>query len=526
MRPTGVPFHYNRAALGSAGDLTGALIADKYELLRLIGRGGMGAVYEARNVATFKRCAVKVLLSPELAGDEEVVRRFFREARASGLIESEHVVAAFDSGIDSAERAYYVMECLQGEDLEQTLERVGQLCPHAAIKIVLQAAAGLASAHALGIVHRDVKPANLFLALGPGTEVRVKILDFGVAKVKMEVFNESSNTLTHSGSLLGTPIYMSPEQLRRASDIDDSADVWSLGVVLFECLTGQLPWGECDGIGELVTAILTQRVPHVQDLAPWVQPNLAEIVQRALSRDPARRLRSAAELHDAMQQLLGADKRLYAHELIVPDEQERRSRAPRLSMPDTVMVGPSPSTVPVVTGSSAAPRRNRSLVTAVAAATALAGAGAWTWGPHLHAQRASSADVTFLAKPLATEQVPIAAPPPAAPVEASPAPQRLMLAVAPSTARVELNGVVVTPTAGQVLIEGTIGSEHVVQLTVAGSTFSRRVQIAPTGLVPKRVVFPPPSPAKLAPETRPAMDAVLVPTVEAPASPEITPVFE
>jgi serine/threonine protein kinase len=254
--------------LSSSRDLTGALIANKYELLRLIGRGGMGAVYEARNVATLKRCAVKVLLSPELAGDAEVVKRFFREAKASGLIESEHVVAAFDSGIDAADHVYYVMECLHGEDLEQTLGRLGSLNPQAAIKIVLQAAKGLMSAHALDIVHRDVKPANLFLALGPGDEVKVKILDFGVAKVKMEMFNESASSLTHSGSLLGTPLYMSPDQLRRASAIDASADVWSLGVVLFECLTGDLPWGDCDGIGELVTAILTLRLPLIQDQAP------------------------------------------------------------------------------------------------------------------------------------------------------------------------------------------------------------------------------------------------------------------
>src|SRR6478609_2060041 len=111
------------------------MVAEKYELLRLIGRGGMGAVYEARNITTLKRCAVKVLLTPELAGDAEVVKRFFREARASGVIESEHVVAAFDSGIDAAEHVYYVMECLHGEDLEQALRRTGPLNPDAAAKI-------------------------------------------------------------------------------------------------------------------------------------------------------------------------------------------------------------------------------------------------------------------------------------------------------------------------------------------------------------------------------------------------------
>ncbi|HEY3254896.1 MAG TPA: protein kinase, partial [Polyangiaceae bacterium] len=117
-----------------APDLTGQLIADKYELLRQIGHGGMGVVYEARNITTLKRCAVKVLLTPELAGDEEMVKRFFREARASGLIESEHVVAAYDSGVDAESRAYYVMDCLQGEDLHHTLKGIGSLNPTAAAK--------------------------------------------------------------------------------------------------------------------------------------------------------------------------------------------------------------------------------------------------------------------------------------------------------------------------------------------------------------------------------------------------------
>lgn len=413
--PEPLHVYYNRAALGSAGDLTGALVANKYELLRLIGRGGMGAVYEARNVTTFRRCAVKVLLSPELAADGEVVKRFFREARASGLIESEHVVAAFDSGIDESERAYYVMECLLGEDLEQTLDRLGQLEPLTAVKIVLQAATGLASAHALGIVHRDVKPANLFVAVAPGGELKIKILDFGVAKVKMELFNESSNALTHSGSLLGTPLYMSPEQLRRASDIDESADVWSLGVVLFECLTGELPWGDCDGIGELVTAILTARVPHVQDLAPWVEPQLAAVVQSALSRDPGLRLESAAELRDALQQLVSGDRRLYLEDIRPPDEQRRKSQAPRLSLPDTVMIGPTPhSGMPVVRALSNKPPRGGvgSLRLALGAGALATGVWFFAKAPATHGSAPALAEAPLAAaseRPpaISTAQVPL-----------------------------------------------------------------------------------------------------------------------
>lgn len=462
------------------------LIAEKYQLVRLVGRGGMGAVYEARNLTTLKRCAVKLLLSPELAGDAEVVRRFFREAKASGLIESEHVVAAFDSGIDAAGRVYYVMECLQGEDLEQALDRHGRIKPQAAVKLAMQAARGLASAHQHGIVHRDVKPANLFLASGPGGEVKVKILDFGVAKVKMEVFNESNSSLTMSGSLLGTPLYMSPDQLRRASAIDPSADVWSLGVVLFECLTGELPWGECDGIGELVTAILTQPVPPIQDLAPWVRPELAEIVQRALSRDAERRLKSAAEMVEALSKLVVGDPRLHQHEIAPPDEAERSSYAPRLAVADTVMGVATPqSGVPVVT--TTPPTRSRSqavLRPVLFGVAALAGAAVWSLGAKSSGRAVLPAASGHSAAPSATTTtVDVTTPPSAVP----PSVKIFSLDVRPKNAQVTVDGVPAAVRDGRVSVEGAVGSVHSVQLTVAGRKTSSPVAITKEGLVPSQV---------------------------------------
>jgi serine/threonine-protein kinase len=475
--------------LSSAGDLTGALVAEKYELLRLIGRGGMGAVYEARNVTTLKRCAVKLLLTPELAGDAEVVKRFFREAKASGMIESEHVVAAFDSGIDAAERVYYVMECLQGEDLEQTLTRLGLLNPLAAIKIILQAATGLASAHALGIVHRDVKPANLFLSLLPGGEVKVKILDFGVAKVKMEVFNESTNSLTVNGSLLGTPLYMSPEQLRRASAIDEASDVWSLGVVLFECLTGELPWGNCDGIGELVTAILTLRLPLVQDLAPWIRPELAEITQRALSRDPAARLRSATELRESLLRLVKGDPRLYLHEIIEPDEQQRHSCAPRVSLPDTVMIGPTPHSGTPLSATVAPPPRARRSTSLPVSVAGLAIATAATWmltSRHEAPALVRGADSSINLASSSSAAPAAEAPPP-------PEPRRFSLEIAPPGAQVTIDGAAATVEAGQVSIDGDMGSVHAVRVKYGGVTREEQVTLTHRGPLPARIVAMPAS---------------------------------
>jgi len=458
------------------------MVAEKYELLRLIGRGGMGAVYEARNISTLKRCAVKLLLTPELAGDAEVVKRFFREAKASGMIESEHVVAAFDSGIDAAEHVYYVMECLQGEDLEQTLTRLGLLNPIAAIKIILQAATGLAHAHALGIVHRDVKPANLFLALLPGGEVKVKILDFGVAKVKMEVFNESSNLLTQHGSLLGTPLYMSPEQLRRASAIDESSDVWSLGVVLFECLTGDLPWGDCDGIGELVTAILTARLPLVQDLAPWVRPELAEIAQRALSRDPSNRLLSATELREGLAKLLTGDSRLFLHEITAADEHERGSLAPRVSIPDTVMIGPTPhSGTPVAATLAPAPRAKRARSWPVSlAGLAVATTAVWLLTarhePPAAAQSAARASVPT--EPASSRNADTAP---------SPAPPSFVLEVGPSGAQVSVDGVATKSEGGRVTLDGAVGSVHTVRVTLGAISREQQVALTLEGAVPARL---------------------------------------
>jgi serine/threonine-protein kinase len=516
--------------LSSAADLTGVLVAEKYELLRLIGRGGMGAVYEARNISTLKRCAVKLLLTPELAGDAEVVKRFFREAKASGMIESEHVVAAFDSGIDAAEHVYYVMECLQGEDLEQTLTRLGLLSPTAAIKIILQAAAGLASAHALGIVHRDVKPANLFLALMPDGEIKVKILDFGVAKVKMEVFNESTSSLTVNGSLLGTPLYMSPVQLRRASAIDEASDVWSLGVVLFECLTGELPWGDCDGIGELVTAILTLRLPLVQDLAPWVRPELAEIAQRALSRDPEARLRSATELREGLLKLVPGDPRLHLREIMEPDDHERRSLAPRVSLPDTVMVGPTPqSGTPVSATLTPAPRPRRaaSLPMGVAA-LAVATAATWLLASSRETPTAAQRPESPVDLPSSAAPAPVNDAEPAAPLEAP----QFLLEISPADGvQVTVDGAAAALTAGRIELHGPIGSVHAVKVTHGHVTREQRITLTPDGPMPPRISVLAASssrkPARAPLQSRVATPALPSATASASAAPDgLSTVFE
>ncbi len=319
--------------------LIGTVIAEKYELIRLLGQGGMGAVYEGRNASTLKRCAVKVLVSAEMASSGEAVKRFFREARASSVLESDHIVQIFDSGSDPKTGfPYMVMELLSGQDLEHVLRDKGALQPLVAAKLMLQAAMGLAKAHEQHTVHRDVKPANIYLTRRESGELVVKILDFGIAKVKMEKFSETSAGLTRDGSMLGTPLYMSPEQAKGAPNIDVRSDVWSLGIVLYELLSGALPYADANSLGELMVAIITADLPLLQDKAPWVPPELAEITHRAISRDINRRFQSAGELRDALAAIVPDGARITPDMLQGIDPNHRAYVAPRLQMTDDGML--------------------------------------------------------------------------------------------------------------------------------------------------------------------------------------------
>jgi serine/threonine-protein kinase len=341
--------------------LIGTVIAEKYELIRLLGQGGMGAVYEGRNASTLKRCAVKVLVSAEMASSGEAVKRFFREARASSVLESDHIVQIFDSGSDPKTGfPYMVMELLNGQDLEHVLRDKGALQPLVAAKLILQAAMGLAKAHELHTVHRDIKPANIYLTKRESGELVVKILDFGIAKVKMEKFSETSAGLTRDGSMLGTPLYMSPEQAKGAPNIDVRSDVWSLGIVLYELLSGALPYADANSLGELMVAIITADLPLLQDKAPWVPPELAEITHRAISRDINRRFQSAGELRDALAAIVPDGARITPDMLQGIDPNHRQYVAPRLQMTDDGMLRATTRTGLAVTQMGAPPKKKNS----------------------------------------------------------------------------------------------------------------------------------------------------------------------
>lgn len=276
--------------------LVGNLIDRKYRVDRCIGRGGMGAVYEATHVAIGKRVALKFLEASGIS-DRDAVVRFQREAEAASAVESAHIVQIFDSGTTEDDRPYLVMELLRGEDLRARIKRLGRLPEAEVVHIAVQTLRGLLRAHEAGIIHRDLKPDNLFLNDRDDDPLFVKIVDFGISKVSQT--RATANTLTRRGTVLGTAYYMSPEQAQAFADIDGRADLYSLGAILFEALTGQAPHDAGTYEAILVRACTTD-APNVRSLTPEVSEAFARVVAKALCRDRAERYQSAREFLDAV----------------------------------------------------------------------------------------------------------------------------------------------------------------------------------------------------------------------------------
>ncbi len=240
--------------------LIGHTLADRYRLTRKIGEGGMGAVYEAQHVLIGKPVAVKVLRE-KYADRPEVAKRLVQEARLASSIRHEHIVDITDSGATEDGRTYVVMEHLDGLSLAELLKQQGALPETRVLEMARQAASALAAAHARGIVHRDVKPENIFIVERDHRDF-VKVLDFGISKsvVPGEVTEESLR-LTHTGMVLGTPLYMSPEQARGEDELDQRMDIYSLGVILYECLTGEVPFHGANYLGVIAEVVKAEVMP-------------------------------------------------------------------------------------------------------------------------------------------------------------------------------------------------------------------------------------------------------------------------
>jgi serine/threonine-protein kinase len=274
----------------------GTLVAGKYRIDRVIGSGAMGAVFAADDEALGRRVAVKTMWK-EHVRSPELVQRFLNEARAAARIESEHVARIFDLGQTALGAPFIVLELLEGADLAQTVESRASLPVPEVVGWVMQALEGIAEAHALGILHRDLKPANLFLARKRDGTSSIKIIDFGISKDLRAL--PVGPALTTTTGMLGSPAYMAPEQLRDARTVDARADIWAIGIILYELLAGDVPF-RATSVADLCVAIHKHDFAPVRSHRPDVPASLDDVVRRCLALDADARFPNVASLAEAL----------------------------------------------------------------------------------------------------------------------------------------------------------------------------------------------------------------------------------
>ena len=383
-----------------------------YRVLSPIGQGGMGEVYLAEHALIGRRVAIKVLL-PQYSADLDIVTRFFNEARAAARLQHPGLVEVFDFGHAEDGRAYIVMELLVGESLSVRIAREKRFAPALALAIMRQIALALEAAHQKGIIHRDLKPENLFLITDPDAPggVRVKVLDFGIAKLVRD--DEAPRSVkTKTGAVFGTPRYMAPEQCKNAGNVDGRADMYGLGCITFEMLLGRAPF-DYDSWGELVAAHIHLPAPRPRDLDPEIPPAIDALVTRTLAKDPADRFATMAELADALEQVWRAAGEHRASLFTPP----KGLVLPRRTAPNLLGDAVSAPTLPVAAELSKPPpptpipaRRRRSRVLLVVGSVVMA-AGATILVVALHGGDASPPQVATAPLPPGVESAPPQPPP-------------------------------------------------------------------------------------------------------------------
>ncbi len=479
--------------------LVGTKIDGRYRLSRLLGRGGMGAVYEAEDAReSDARVAVKVISGEVARKEERSIQRFLREAEAVRSIESPHVVRTFAAGNDRALGSpFLVMELLTGIDLGSHIKHRGGLEPGPTLRVFIQAARGIQAAHDRGVIHRDVKPANLFLHVGADGAITVKVCDFGIAKqVPSEATDAVSHGLTATGGMLGSPRYMSPEQAQDSKRVDRRSDVWSFCISLYETLSGRRAWQECTSLGEVIVAICTRPMRPLREVAPWVDARLAAIVHRGLALEPDRRWQDMSEVAAALTEHLGSESTLVTLEELRPVDRGDhvgdaasqtsgsidnfdRSNDGELSTQRTIERDrPASSTA-----------RSRWLA-------GLLGAGAAAAGIYMY-----STYVVPTREPVAA---PLPRPSVAAPETSASAAAPVshqVLVVSPNDVEVEVDGHHVDSPGGRVDIEGRPGDAFQIVLSLAGARQTSRIFVTSDRKVePPRLVLEPVAP--VAPSAR------------------------
>jgi serine/threonine-protein kinase len=276
----------------------GDVLAGKYRIERQLGEGGMGYVVAALHEQLQQRVAVKFLAATH-AKNPDSAARFLREARAAVRIQSEHVARVIDVASLEDGAPYMVMEFLLGNDLAQELARAEVFSVELAVDYLLQACEAVAEAHSIGLVHRDLKPANLFLTRRADGSPLVKVLDFGISKAVSASPSAESAALTTGQAILGSPSYMSPEQARTPKSVDERTDIWSLGIILHEFLTGKVPFTG-DTLLSVIAAAVTETPQNIRTLRPELPPGIEKVVERCLEKSPDARFQTVAELADAL----------------------------------------------------------------------------------------------------------------------------------------------------------------------------------------------------------------------------------
>ena len=310
------------------------LVAGKYQLVRRIGQGGMGSVWEGRHASLGTRVAIK-FIEADYAENGEARSRFDREARAAASIQSKHAIQIFDHGVTEDGKPYIVMEMLSGEPLDKRIQRLSRMSLQDTARVLQQVGRALAQAHEKGIVHRDLKPENIFLVEDEDEEI-AKVLDFGIAKIQ-GVEGAGLTSSTKTGAVLGTPYYMSPEQARGLRNVDHRTDVWSIGVIAFRAVTGVLPF-EGESVGDLLVKICTSPIPVPSQQLPGLPPAFDTWFARALDREPSRRFATIAEATEALAYAAGITVRGRASSLgapayvVAPTLQDANPTAPTAAL--------------------------------------------------------------------------------------------------------------------------------------------------------------------------------------------------
>jgi serine/threonine protein kinase len=426
----------------------GDILAGKYRVERVLGIGGMGVVVAAQHILLEDRVAIK-LLRPEMLADVAAVERFAREARAVVKIKSEHVARVFDVGTLEDGTPYMVMEFLEGGDLATWLEYRGPLPVEQAVEFVLQTCVAVAEAHALGIVHRDLKPANLFCVQRSDGQLAVKVLDFGISKVAgLATSGTSPREGDRSGTgALGSPFYMSPEQMHGSKDVGPQADIWALGVILYELLTGQVPFP-----GETVAEVALKVIAHAPVPARHFRPELPEeldaLIGRCLERDTRERFADIPALAEALQPFGPAEHMRSAVDRIAGIIESARApdevTSPRI--PKSAMETTQTASARMVPPADPGAKRRRATVGAVAIGIVMAVVGgSLALRPRGDVQATNPLPLQAREAPAAPAGISVPSPPPAPVATSSPLPTPTDFSLVPVASSTSSRGPKPTP---------------------------------------------------------------------------------